>query len=453
MRRRLLTAILSAVSVAVVLLGLPLAVAVQSLLQADALDRLQRDAQTTVTILDREAGTAFEASALLDFVAAQTQTEYTVLDGIGRVLADTGGLPVGSTVDTADVRHTLTTGSPGRLVHRDSLAVTVPAIVGGSQRLLRATEPAVGLRADVRRAWLAIAALAITALCAGALVAIYLRQRIAAPLEHLAEAARRLGQGDFSVQAPRSGLPEADDVAAALDMTAMRLGAVLERSRSFGKDASHQLRTPLTALRLDIEALEATGADPALVAAAMGETDRLEATIDELLRLADPGEDAELIDLGLLASERLESWHSLARAQGRDVRLDAGPVAAVRARSAALGQCLQVLLDNALEHGAGPITVQVRHVTGPGVRLCVSDEGPGFKETQIPTSADREGVRRGRGLALARSLIESEGGRLIVERPPVGAQVCLLMPAETTTAAEVTAMPVPADGEPKLPAR
>lgn len=434
MRKRLLASTLAAVGVVVLLLGVPLAVAVRSVLQADALDGLQRDAQTAMTLLDREADSALEATSMLRFVAQQTDTEYTVLDDGGRVIADTGGSGFGATVIAEDVRHALATGSPGRALQGQSVAVTVPGMVGSTRLFLRATEPARDLHAAIRRSWFAIAALGITALGAGALLAMYQGQQIAAPLESLADAARRLGEGDFSVQAPRSGLPEADDVAAALDMTAMRLGAALERSRSFSADASHQLRTPLTALRLDVEALEATGADPDLINAAMAETDRLEATIDELLTLADPHGDGELLDLGALAAQRLEAWQSLARAAGRDVVLDAGPVAAVRARGAAIGQCLQVLLDNALEHGDGRITVTVRHVHGPGVRLCVTDEGPGFPSGDLPQTSDREGTRRGRGLALARSLVEAEGGRLVLERPQQGAKVCLLMPAETRTA-------------------
>jgi signal transduction histidine kinase len=434
MRRRLLASTLAAVGVAVFLLGLPLSVAVKSLLQADALDRLQRDAETTLSILAREGGTPLAAAPVLEFISTQTGTEYTILDAAGRVLADTGGLPVGQTLETADVGHAVRNGSPGRMARGNTISVTVPATLGGLPLLLRASEPAQEFVAQVRRAWIAIGSLGLTALGAGALLAMYQGQQIASPLEDLADAARRLGEGDFSVQAPRSGLPEADDVAAALDTTAMRLGAMLERSRSFSADASHQLRTPLTALRLDIEALEATGADAELVAAAMAETDRLEATIDELLTLTEPREDATLVDLGQLAADRLEAWQALARAQGRDVVLDAGPVAGVRARAAALGQTLQVLLDNALEHGDGTITITVRHVPGPGVRLCVADEGPGFPPGDLPQSADREGSRRGRGLPLARSLIEAEGGRLMVERPPRGALVCLLMPAEGRTA-------------------
>jgi signal transduction histidine kinase len=227
-------------------------------------------------------------------------------------------------------------------------------------------------------------------------------------------------------------------------MTAERLGAMLERSCSFNADASHQLRTPLTALRLDLEALESTGADPQLIAAVIREADRLEATIVELLSLSDTPANASsrLCDVAELAAARLDAWRSLAQAAGRNVVLDVSPVPPVRARPGAIGQCLQVLLDNALEHGAGTITVSVHAVaaggglglTGEGadtkwVRLCVEDEGPGIPpERREGLLSGRADAVSGRGLALARQLVEAEGGRLTLERAASGALLCLLVP-------------------------
>ncbi|HVM14928.1 MAG TPA: HAMP domain-containing sensor histidine kinase, partial [Egibacteraceae bacterium] len=266
-------------------------------------------------------------------------------------------------------------------------------------------------------------------------------RRLAAPLETLAASARRLGDGDFSARAPRSGLPEADDVASALDRTAGRLASMLERSRSFSADASHQLRTPLTALRLDLEALDSAISEGrvegavALLAAATAEADRLEATIDELLTLADAPHGSEAVDLSALVAERLDAWQALARAQQRRVVVQRGDAPPVRARAAAVGQCLQVLLDNALAHGRGTITVVVGAVErGPGeqagARLCVADEGPGLpREVASQMAGDRRSRGSGRGLALARSLIEAEGGRLRAGSDGPGAMVCLLLPA------------------------
>ncbi len=121
-------------------------------------------------------------------------------------------------------------------------------------------------------------------------------------------------------------------------------------------------------------------------------------------------------------------WEALARAQDRRIVVQAVAVPPVRVRPAAIGQSLQVVLDNALEHGAGTITVTIQPIAG-GVRLCVGDEGPGLPEDALEGSGpmDRHGVR-GRGLPMARSLVEAEGGRMVREHRQGGAIVCLLLP-------------------------
>jgi signal transduction histidine kinase len=356
------------------------------------------------------------------------------------IQVDTGAPPVVPENFDNDLRAAFN-GQVGRKVGAGVLAVSVPLRGGGVLRVLGDDH---ALISSVRQSWVAIGGLALFALGTAALMARIQGERFATPLESLADAARRLGDGDFSAQAAYSGLPEVDEVAKALHETAAQLGAMLDRSRSFGADASHQLRTPLTALRLDLEALDATGADPELVAAAIREADRLEATIAELLSLADaPGGAADRsCDVAELAAARLDAWQSLARAAGREVVLDALPVPPVRARPGAIGQCLQVLLDNALEHGAGTITISVRAVaaggglglTGEGrdtkwVRLCVSDEGPGIPpDRRDGLLSGRADTLAGRGLVLARQLVEAEGGRLTLERVAQGATLCLLVP-------------------------
>lgn len=432
MRRRLLMSTLAAVAAAVVLLGAPLGVAVRGLLVQQALDELEQLADGAQLVLDRT--TASERELVLLLLAERTGTRLMLLSVAGQVLADSGGAQPGLIATGADVARARE-GRVGRARGDGLLTVAVPVEQAGQSRILRVISDDAGLRRRVRGAWGQIGGLAVTALGVAALLAGWQGRRLAAPLEDLAASARRLGEGDFSARAPRSGLPEPDDVAGALDRTADRLAAMLERSRSFSADASHQLRTPLTALRLDLEALEAvaTEADgPPLVAAAMAEADRLETTIEELLALAATPAAAEGLDLGELVAERLDAWQALARAQGRRVVVQAGVAPPVRARAAAIGQCLQVLLDNALEHGAGTITVVVEEVAGvpgrdrAGARLCVADEGPGFPRDPASGQAHATGL----GLSLARSLVEAEGGRLHVERSRPGAMVCLLLPAD-----------------------
>lgn len=427
MRRRLLISTLAAAGLALILLGLPLSVAVRSLLTRGQFDVLQGEAEQAAVVLDRNATTTSDAEAILSLFAQRSGHRFTLLNRDGIVVVDTGAnpAPAGAQAMSPDLQQARASNGAGYHSSARTVAVSLPVVVGDARLLLRVASPATGLNQQIKQSWLAIAGLALTALGGSALVAVYQGRRIAAPLEALADSARRLGDGDFSARAPRSGVPETDDVAAALDTTADRLGTMVARSRSFGADASHQLRTPLTALRLDIEALAASGADPELVDAAMDETDRLEATIDELLTLAEAPRSEEFVDLARLAATRLDAWQSLARAQGRKVVFEGGPVGLVQARAAALGQCLQVLLDNALLHGDGTITVSVEEIAG-GVRLCVADEGPGFPPRRHPPDAR---LSSGRGLALARSLVEAEGGRLQIGAPQTGALVCLLLPS------------------------
>lgn len=438
MRRRLLLSTLASVAAAVLLLGAPLAVAVRGLLVQQALDELEQLAGGAQVVLDQ--GSATEAELLLLLLAERTGTRLMLLSAAGEVVVDSGGTRRGVVAVGPDVARA-GQGQVGRARGDGLLTVAVPVERDGQQAIVRATATDDGLRRAVGRAWLQIAGLALTALAVAALLARWQGRRLAAPLEELAASARRLGEGDFSARAPRSGLPEADDVARTLDRTAGRLASMLERSRSFSADASHQLRTPLTALRLDLEALEAATSGGrvegarGLVSAATAEADRLEATIDELLALADAPPGGEEVDLGALVAERLAAWQALARAQQRHVVVQQGAAPRVRARAAAIGQCLQVLLDNALLHGRGTITVVVGAVErGPGdqagARLCVADEGPGLPpDATSGVAGYGPGSGSGRGLALARSLIEAEGGRLRVDSGDGAAMVCLLLPA------------------------
>jgi signal transduction histidine kinase len=159
-------------------------------------------------------------------------------------------------------------------------AIVVGERVSGALRAER-SDAVVASRAH--RAWLALAGLALAVLALATAAAFLLARRLAAPLERLAGAARRLGDGDFGARAPRAGVAEVDEVGAALDATAQRLDDLVTRERAFSADASHQLRTPLAALRLELEALELQGEE---LPAALAQVDRLQETVDTLLAVA-----------------------------------------------------------------------------------------------------------------------------------------------------------------------
>jgi signal transduction histidine kinase len=313
------------------------------------------------------------------------------------------------------------------------LAVAIPVtanetVVGA----IRASAPGTETSGRIWKAWLLMLLSGLGAVALSGLLAWWQARRLAAPLARLATAARRMGHGDFTSAAPRSRLGEIDDVAGALDATAGRLGAALQRERSFSADASHQLRTPLSALRLDLElALLAEPVDRAQVEDAVSEVDRLTETIHDLLALArDTHGDRDILDVGGLFDEIEAEWHGRLASEGRPLRVSCGDdLLPVHASEAATRQILSVMMNNAFAHGAGVTTVTSR-LTSAGVALEVADEGPGF-----PADVERSFARRpdgasqhGIGLALARSLAEAEGGRLVVTRAGPHPIVSLLLP-------------------------
>jgi signal transduction histidine kinase len=250
-------------------------------------------------------------------------------------------------------------------------------------------------------------------------------RRLAMPLESLARTAQRLGNGDFSVRTVVSGIPEIDEASRALDTTAHRLGDLLGRERSFSADASHQLRTPLTGLRLGLEtALDRPAPEHReAMLAAIETADRLERTIDDLLALArDAGPHGGVLCVGELMAELTEEWRPVIDGRGRVLQVtveDGLPTG--RAAPAAVRQVIGVLLDNAVTHGQGQVTLAARDAGG-AVAIEVADEGAGPAEPDLMFRRRADGARgHGIGLSLARSLAEADGGRLLLSRnrPPV----------------------------------
>jgi uncharacterized protein (TIGR03382 family) len=312
------------------------------------------------------------------------------------------------------------------------LAVAVPVETGRQDLIVRA---AVSYDSVLARTWATIGGMALLAVAVAALAALVARRRaarIAAPLEELTRAADALGAGDFTVRASGSGIYEAELAGRALERTARRLGALLDRERALTSDISHQIRTPLTALRLGLErAALNPDADPTpAIRTALDRIDRVEATVNELLsRARDALAPVEPIDITALVQRALDQrWQELAG--DRDVRIQPEPgLPAAAATGAVLHQVLDVLVGNALEHGAGAVTVSIRATAG-AVAIEVADQGPGFDQDALATAFQRGNPRargHGIGLALARDLTESIGGRLVVSQPGPGPVVTVLL--------------------------
>ncbi|MEA2665525.1 MAG: hypothetical protein QOI11_2469 [Candidatus Eremiobacteraeota bacterium] len=206
----------------------------------------------------------------------------------------------------------------------------------------------------------------------------------------------------------------------------------MTRERSFTADASHQLRTPLAALRLELETLQLRSGDAPELTAALAQVDRLKTTIDTLLAVArDAPRGGGQADLSALLDDAESRWRGPLAADSRPFRTHVSPGPSVTAGAApeVAREILDVLIGNAHAHGRGGVDVSVSEIEGwPAIE--VADEGPGFSGDPEDAFARRpgEGSGHGIGLSLARSLATAEGGRLTVVRPGPGPVVRLMLP-------------------------
>lgn len=374
--------------------------------------------------LDDSAGVAVLDTVVGRFVAGGDRV--AVLDSSGRLVAH-GGQPIPTAVLTA-----ATAGQPPPAV-ADAVVATTPIRDGtrtiGVAVLVRGDGPL-----DRRRAllWTTLIAAAAGALVIGGLVGWSLGRWISKPLTSLADAAHNLGRGDRTTRAPtETGPQQIRDVGVAFNDMAARITQLLEAQRSMTAEVSHQLRTPLAALRLRLELLapELDTASAEEVVAMIEETTRLARLADGLLAVARAeatSPEPEDIDLRALARARAEAWQPVAAERGISLCLDAESAVA-SARPGHAEQILDNLLDNAIEAlpAGGQITVRVRS-NDHEVVMTVADNGPGMSAERRAHALDQFVTDRGGaggtglGLAIVRRLVTTDHGRLRLQETPGG---------------------------------
>jgi signal transduction histidine kinase len=393
-RRRLLASTLTIVVAILVLFGVPLGIVLDRAVHADAQSRIESEATRVARELSR-ATSKPSPDALDRLVPAGDRV--MVKYNSGEVIENRGGIG-------------------------DAMAATAP---GPDNSVVRVASPADTVDARVQRALLALVLLGIAALSAAVGLALIQSKRLSDPLARLARSATRLGDGDFSLATPRSGVPEIDAIASSLDRSAQRVEELLRAERSFSEHASHQLRTALTGLQLRLEEL-ASSDDPAVreeAEAALVQSARLLSTIEELLALARTGRAGNVLrfDLGDLVRQHVDDVEPMLVRAGRRAVVDAPAPVEVVATLGAVGQALDILLSNAVRHGAGCVTATVA-ADERRARVEIADEGPGLRELDGQVFVERsDNSGHGIGLALARTLVTTEGGTITLVRaaPPV----------------------------------
>jgi len=307
--------------------------------------------------------------------------------------------------------------------------VAVPVLLGDSvMGVVRLSKPSSAVNSEVRSRVLGIIVAGGFTLLASAGIAIPLALGIARPITRLTRRTERLADGDFSVRADDSaGPPEVRELSRSFNAMASRLGLMIENQRHFAGAVSHQLRTPLTALRLRLEQAQDAVSDndsPLALAidASRVEADRLQEMVEQLLALARiEGGTASTVTVNAseVARSRIEMWEPLAAEKNVTIRVDSAPTVECAVIEGGLEQIIDNYIDNALTVApeGSDILIEV-HKVGGSVQVDVIDSGIGLSSEQRERAFERfwrgknseNAVGTGLGLAIVRQLAAASGG-------------------------------------------
>jgi signal transduction histidine kinase len=417
--RRLLLSYLVLTLGVLIALGLPLGILNAHNLRQDLRSKVQRDAVTLGSLaedaLEHKRPADPNVRIAVNRYAEETDAQVVVREASGRVV-----------VDSARAAEDEAEHAGGGLL------VTTPIAANGRVfGTVAITYPTASTDHRIVRDWVWLSVAAAVVLAAAALLGLLLSRSVSRPLRRVERAAQRIGDGELDARAPETDGP--DDVrrlARTLNETAAKLETLVRSQEDFVADASHQLRTPLTALRLRLENLERDVAPPGreTLAAALTEADRLSRLVSELLALARPQdqvEPADAVDVAALAAARAEAWDALVAE--RDLRIEtAGAAARARAGAGRVEQVLDNLLANAVEASPPGSTIRLSSGRRDGwIELHVVDEGPGLSADARARAFDRfwhagPGEGSGLGLAIARRLVEVDEGEIALHEASAG---------------------------------
>ena len=468
LRVRVVAAFAYVLVLVLVALEVPLALSLARRVDAEVKAEAAGQAQVVAAGV---AGKLADREALDSIVARAGRAlggRVIVVDRRGRLLADSAGsgLRAAPYGDRPEIRRALAGQTEQGRRHSDTLGedllFTATPVLDetGVAGAVRVTQSVGAIDARVRRNVVALIAVGLAALALGLLLAWVLAGSLARPLRALARTARRVEGGDLEARAEVSGSSEQREVALAFNDMTERLSHSLAAQREFVGNASHQLRTPLTGLRLRLEAAALKAREPELareLEAAEREAERLGRLLTALLTLAREGERPALhapTELGAAVTQALERWESRAAGSGRRLVAAGDGEALARASEEDVAIVLDNLLENAILYAPEDTTVTVDWGIADGrAYLGVVDEGPGIAPgereavfARFQRGSAAAGVAgTGLGLAIVRALARRWGGSAsAVSGPGGGTRVEVRFPAETRRAAQRTASTVPA---------
>lgn len=435
MNRQLIRSYILLVAVAILLFTVPVAFTLTKQLRDDTELSVLREARTMALLLggnDRISCDALEkvAKAYSDETPGDVQVTPTggCTPNIPRPAAN-------AALNRAVEQNRSTTDWGSDFIWGKRLEVTVPAQGRAAVRVVYSTSH---LTHRLWTIWGFRAGLAVAVLGVAALIGAVAARRITAPLRELNDMASKFSDGDLTARSPVTGPPETQTLARTLNQGAERLDTLVASQRIFVADASHQLRTPLTALRLSLDNI-ADGVDDEFVREdveqATAEVVRMSRLVNGLLVLARAEAKvtaAEPLPLTDIVEERLSVWRPAADERGVTIALRGSGVdgrPSVLASPGHLDQVLDNVLSNALEVSPDGSTITVRvEAKGAEVVLSVLDQGPGMTDAEKSRAFDRfwrgQGLTgrsgSGLGLAVVKQLVTDDGGTVALRDAPGG---------------------------------
>ena len=418
MSRRISWLVIATTSVVVVSFVVPLCLLVRTLAQDRAMAAADQEARSVAILVTRIQGEN-QLAEVVDGIDPRSVARTTVLTAGGTALG--AGEVTARDPEVREARN----GEAFTVVDDAGGRVLLPVVTERGTAVVRTSVPPADLRRGVTQAWLGLIGLGVLLLALGAGIAYWLGRRISEPLLGVAGVAHQLREGDLSARAEVRGTEETEELARALNGLADRTTELLAEERLAVADLSHRLRTPVTALRLDAEAVP----EPTLAQRLQDHIGVLQRTIDAIVRdvrrpvRTDLPARTDAVDV---VRDRTDHWSALAEDQGRatEVALPEEPLPVALAAED-LADLVDVLVDNVFAHTGEPAGFRVtldRH--GGEARLVVEDDGEGPSEG----ASGRPGTT-GLGLDIARRTAESCGGRLTMGRGPGGgARVEVVLP-------------------------
>jgi signal transduction histidine kinase len=441
-RTRLVVSFSYVLLVVIVALTVPLGIVLRDRARSELEAVALTNAQTIAALLDGDrlaSGSARDRlSADIARFADDVGGRVVVLDPAGTVVADSQGEDLRQdfvTPGRPEVGQALrSVASAGVRSSRDEggdIVVAAAPVIDSGELVgaVRLSRDVAQVQRNVTRATIAIVVVAGAGLAAGLVLAFVLARSLARPLTRLADAARRLGRGDLATRAGSvEGGDEIVELATSFDDMADRLERTVRAQREFVANASHQLRTPLTGMKLRLDSATADAPEEPVASelrAVELEVDRLAVIVDRLLMLAREVEEGREthVDVGDAARRAVARWRERATAAGATLSASGDPGVAL-ADPDDLDQVLDVVIDNAIAYAPGPIEIVARD-EGTRVLVAVQDQGEGVAEGDLHRVTDR--FYRGRsatpggsglGLAIAKELAERWGGSISVTSPP-----------------------------------